>query len=130
MIEQTAIDWLTANRFKRVGTWSPGIKRMQRDDQDRLPGIHAIYAFVADGKVSYIGKATHLRRRLRAYNRSLAEQTNRPIRTVHSGIRQTWDNAVVIEVWAYYSADTEKLEQLEARWIKEVSPDWNVSGKA
>lgn len=100
---------------------------MQRNERlERNPGI---YAFVVHGTLRYLGKATYLRSRLRAYNRSLKDDSKREHRRVHVGIRDIWRSGGRIDVWVLYlpGVSSEKLYQREHRWIKETSPDWNAT---
>ena len=77
--------WLENHQFRRYGSWKPGGGKLQRGDLGRkIPGL---YAFVVDGLVQYIGKAeTHLRGRVRNYNRCLIDNPLRPHRDAHGGI--------------------------------------------
>jgi hypothetical protein len=124
--------WLTANGFHPVASWSSAAPKLQR----RVPlrRARAVYAFVVNDRISYIGKATNVRGRLRVYNRSLLPEELRssalPFRLVHQQIRETVESGGTVDVWIHEhqpsSADT--VEALEAKWITEKRPEWNVVG--
>jgi excinuclease UvrABC nuclease subunit len=109
--------WLATEQFKHTGLWSSGAKKLHRSDP--IEPVAGIYAFVVDGTIVYIGKATRLRSRVRAYNRSLAPETNkRPFRRAHLGIREMLDRIKQVDVWVFDHAlhnGSETIEELEAK---------------
>ena len=72
----TDLEWLVSNGFERVGCWArPAPKLLRTPTGDELRRQPGIYAFIIDGTLRYLGKAAHIRSRLRGYNRSLAVET-------------------------------------------------------
>ena len=118
-------DWLIAERFRHVGHWSNPHMKLQR--LVLLDQTRGIYAFVVEGRVRYIGKATSLRHRIREYNRALAPETSRKFRKVHHGIQRVWTDYTTIDVWVYDFDENRdgSLGRLEAKWINEKEPEWN-----
>lgn len=119
------IDWLIETQFRHVGHWSNPHTKLQRLVRlERTPGI---YAFVVEGQVRYIGKATSLQHRIRAYNRALIPETSRKFRKVHHAIQRVWTDSTTIDVWVYHFDEIkdEPLIRLEAKWINEKKPEWN-----
>ena len=119
------IEWLREREFRHAGHWSAPDAKLQR-----LAPIEAhtgIYAFVVDGTIVYIGKATRLRSRLRQYNRALGPATPRGFRQVHRGLQDSWNGQVTIDVWIHRhdSAGALSPRHQEAAWITEKNPPWN-----
>jgi hypothetical protein len=87
-----------------------------------IPGV---YAFVVDGRIFYIGKATRLRSRLRGYNRSLwsPERIRKELRRAHRGIGKTVKADGIVDVWIYeHSGSEATIERLEAERSQRNAP--------
>jgi excinuclease UvrABC nuclease subunit len=121
----TSVAWLEELNFRYVGRWIEAGSVVHRLAWlRRQPGI---YAFVANGEVVYIGKATRLHSRLRNYSRrSFSTNTRKALRRVHGGIRSTIGDGIAVDVYARL-ATPQTIEQLEAKLIGEARPAWNVS---
>jgi excinuclease UvrABC nuclease subunit len=120
----SSADWLSANRFEEYGAWL-GPKKLQRVLKigRRVPGV---YAFLVKGKIVYLGKATHLRGRVRNYNRFLFTDEARPHRAVHIGLLTALSEAgASVQVYVCRTTTAEQARECEQRWIKEIDPDWN-----
>lgn len=124
--------WLIANGFIPIGTWSTAAPKLQRTVTP--PRVRAVYAFVVNDRILYIGKATNVRGRLRIYNKSLLPKDSRPLnqpfRLVHDMIGETVSAGGTVDVWIreYGSTSPGTIEALETRWIREKQPKWNVVG--
>jgi|SRR5215469_7320695 len=116
--------WLENHQFRRYGSWKPGGGKLQRGDLGRkIPGL---YAFVVDGLVQYIGKAeTHLRGRVRNYNRCLIDNPLRPHRDAHGGIARALKEGKTVDVYIRIATAGDNVSALETTWIRELNPVWN-----
>lgn len=83
-------------------------------DLDTLPSAPGVYAFRAEGKVLYIGKAKNLTRRVSSYFRS--DRSARVARMVNQAEELTW---------VVCASETEALV-LEREWIAQHQPAFNV----
>ncbi len=120
--------WLLTNGFQSIGCWSADSSKLQRQiDLQKRPGV---YAFVVNDRIAYIGKATNIRGRLRGYNRSLLPEPSPPFRLVHQMIRETIEANGIVEAWVHmHGIDThDTIERLEAKWISDICPAWNIIG--
>jgi excinuclease UvrABC nuclease subunit len=123
------VQWLIDAGFQHVGRWSSQSNRLQRlTTIVKSPGV---YAFVVNGDLFYLGKATRLRSRLRQYNRALLPPSEtRPFRTAHKGIRAIVQSLGNVDVWVFKHSnegETRTIEELEAVWITERHPLWNCT---
>ena len=123
-------EWLRRENFVLVGHWLHPEAKLQRIE--RPPSTPAIYAFVVGRVVRYVGKATHLRSRLRGYNRAMKPETARNFRRVHERLLWEWTRGERIEAWACHHrlADDGDLGAHERRLISDRCPEWNVQGLA
>jgi excinuclease UvrABC nuclease subunit len=88
--------------------------------------VAGVYAFVVKGKIVYIGKATHLRHRVRNYNRYRRTDINRPHREAHARLLTTLSEpGATVQVYVYRATSAAEARECEKRWIKEIDPDWN-----
>ena len=89
----------------------------------KIPGL---YAFVVDGLVQYIRKAeTHLRGRVRNYNRCLIDNPLRPHRDAHGGIARALKKGKTVDVYIRIATAGDNVSALETTWIRELNPVWN-----
>jgi excinuclease UvrABC nuclease subunit len=120
------LDWLNKKGFRRIGRWTDVVAKLERFERlEREPGV---YAFVVDGQLRYLGKATSLRSGLRGYNRSLKPETKRGFRKVHKRILETVMDGTIVEVWIWRHCGQATIGQREARWVAKRAPEWNVAG--
>lgn len=123
-------EWLRRENFVLAGHWLHPEAKLQRIE--RPPSTPAIYAFVVDGVVRYVGKATYLRSRLRGYNRAMRPEAPRKFRKVHERLHAEWVCGKRIEAWVCHHRlpDDGDLGAHERRLIEERCPAWNVQGLA
>ena len=121
------LEWLAANKFEEFGAWSGQGQKLRRDlTIGHVPGV---YAFVADGVVVYLGKATHLRGRVRSYNRHLRVDPLRPHRGAHDGLADHSMKGIPVRVFVCRTATALEAADCEKAWIKEIDPEWNRTGR-
>ena len=127
-------EWLRRENFVLVGHWLHPEAKLQRIERPpstlSTPSTPAIYAFVVDGVVRYVGKATYLRSRLRGYNRAMRPGTPRKFRRVHKHLFGEWTRGKKIDIWACHHRlpDDGDLGAHERRLILDRCPAWNVQG--
>jgi excinuclease UvrABC nuclease subunit len=115
--------WLNAHQFEFYGSWSPDDRKLRRCPLGRnVPGV---YAFVVDGTIQYLGKAGHMRGRIRAYRRAFQPVSTRPFRGAHKGIRASLKNGRAVHVLIFRTSDADEALKREAEWIYELKPCWN-----
>jgi hypothetical protein len=102
---------------------------------DRFTRDAAVYAFVVDKEVRYIGSAESLADRLRSYRRRQIRESSK--RTVHTKIRKALSDAHEIEIFAFVIQDrpikcdglpVDPLIGIEAGLIMTLKPTWNRRG--
>jgi len=114
--------WLIDHQFQFYGSWTPESGKLQRGELGRVSGV---YALVVDDMIRYIGKAKHLRGRVRSYNRYLVANPARLPRKAHAGIKSALDGKKIVSVYICIAQPNENVTELEAMWIQELRPDWN-----
>ena len=120
--------WLIEKGFRLAGEW-----RTPNCIVHRTPWLrraNGLYAFVVQGEVGYIGKASGLHRRLRNYsNRTFRQSSKRELREVHQKIRFTVHKGTTAQVYAMLARpdDTQSIGELEGALIREIRPPWNVN---
>ena len=122
-------DWLDANRFVEFGAWLGPMQKLKRTLKigRRVPGV---YVFVVKGKIVYIGMATHLRGRVRNYNRYRQSNEKRLHRGAHSGLLTTLSKpGATVKVFVCRTNTVAKARECETRWIKKFDPKWNKAGR-
>lgn len=94
-------------------------KRLTADFLKQLPDVPGVYLFYSHkGDLIYVGKATSLKNRVKSY--FVGRKTSRPI------------EQMMHEVHRIDIKETESVLEaiiLEAKWIKERQPKYNVLGK-
>ena len=116
-------DWLRANGFTHFGKWAVPKQKLQRKIAiERTAGV---YAFVVDDVVRYVGKASHLRGRVRSYNRWLKPREQRPFRSAHDGIACAIAKGAAVEVYVRRTPDEPAATILERELIAKLDPSWN-----
>jgi excinuclease UvrABC nuclease subunit len=116
--------WLEANGFVKFGAWNGLGEKLHRSVEiKRIPGV---YAFVADDKIVYIGKATHLRGRLRQYNRYRRVDEERPHRGAHAGLQAVLSvPGKAVHVFILPTDTSTAAGDRERELIHVVAPSWN-----
>jgi excinuclease UvrABC nuclease subunit len=116
--------WLTDNGFAEFGVWAGPRQKLQRKMRiGRTPGV---YAFVVDDLIVYFGKASHLRGRVRAYNRFLQSNDDRPHREAHKGLIEALaKSGQTVSVFVRQTATAAEARSYEKQWIERFDPIWN-----
>ena len=138
LTEMTDLEWLVSNGFERVGCWGkPASKLLRKPAGDELRRKPGIYEFIVNGTLCYVGKAARVRSQLRGYNRSLAVETNRPLRRAYRRILAAWCAGQIVDVWAVrapaifrkdwpiwkaYRGEASRVERLEGGASRASSP--------
>lgn len=138
------LETLISVGFQKVGNWTVTVNQTLIITspevldtswsvvQNRCP---ALYAFVVDGEVKYLGKtAMPLRQRFYGYlNPGSGQKTNL---RVNEKICKSLANGTDVEIWVFFGAD--QLQWLdypinvpaaiEDALISDLQPEWNIAG--
>ena len=113
---------LASSGFERITHWELHGDRIKPHSLVWADSSGWIYAFVAEGRVRYVGiTTTVLRSRLDGYSHQVGDRVRASIRSCLSEKRE-------VEIFGARRPNVEKadLETEESRLIKEFKTDWNV----
>jgi hypothetical protein len=123
-MSKSNLDRLTAIGFEPVGHWLDGVEWTLHKGPG-LKHVPGLYAFVVEGRASYIGRTVSLNTRLRNYkNRCIGKAFAKRHRASHSGILATLAAGSPVHVYVW-RVPRERLKSEETILIAELSPDWN-----
>ena len=130
------IQSLTDIKFYKAGNWALD-KGDLTFDSDKLPtNLNALYAFVVDEEVVYVGKTTNsLKKRLNQYQKPHA--TQRTNMKVQNEILNVLSKNGNVDIYVFVENNPEYVGQfelnkaagLEDSIIKRLNPAWNNTGK-
>lgn len=137
MLKSSALEKLKSIDFNRVGEWvRSGEKGISLHLETILPHKEsAVYAFVADGDLKYIGSTElELTKRIRHYaHPGPTQKTNQRIKQL---ILETLSRDLAVEIYAWHDDCGFQVGEfnivtalgLEPTLIKKFNPAWNKKG--